>query len=191
MAILKIAQMGHPILARRADPVANPDAAEIKSLIRHMRETLDDAGGVGLAAPQVHVPLRVLIFEAPATRIGPDEAESAAEPRRVLINPELDVVGDDMEIGWEGCLSVEGLRGAVPRYTHIRYRGLSDDGEMIEREAHGFHARVFQHEFDHLDGILYPMRMTDLSTLHFVSEMRFHPGAMGPDPNTDAKGEDD
>jgi len=173
MAILKLAVMGHPVLKRRADEVADPTAPDITRLISDMIATLDDAGGVGLAAPQVHVPLRVVIFEVPAARIGLEDSESL--PRTVLINPVITPLTDQHELGWEGCLSVPGLRGAVPRFTHIGYRGLDAGGQLVEREARGFHARVVQHESDHLDGMLYPMRMTDLGSLHFVSEMRHNP----------------
>lgn len=173
MSILKIARMGHPVLEKRAAPVADPTAPEIARLIADMYETLDDIGGAGLAAPQVHVGLRVVIFEVPAVRTQ-DESEEEI-PRTTLINPEIEPIGPEIAVDWEGCLSVPGLRGAVPRPARIRYRALTPAGERIEREVDGFHARVVQHECDHLDGVLYPMRMTDLSTLHFVSEMRHNP----------------
>lgn len=173
MSILKIARMGHPILEQKAAPVADPTAPEIARLIADMYQTLDDIGGAGLAAPQVHVGLRVVIFEVPAVRTGDEEEESI--PRTTLINPEIEPVGDEIAVDWEGCLSVPGLRGAVPRPARIRYRAMTPEGTQIEREVDGFHARVVQHECDHLDGILYPTRMTDLSTLHFVSEMRHNP----------------
>ncbi|MGH6931386.1 MAG: peptide deformylase [Dongiaceae bacterium] len=173
MAILKIARMGHPILRRPADPVAAPAAPEIRLLVRDMLETLADIGGVGLAAPQVHVSKRVVIFEVPsdrAARAGNGEAQAVA--MTVLINPEIEPLSEETEPGWEACLSVPGLTGVVPRFTRIRYRGFGLRGEVIEREASGFHARVVQHECDHLDGILYPMRMTDMSTLVFAEELR-------------------
>jgi peptide deformylase len=135
-----------------------------------------DADGAGLAAPQVHVGLRLVIFQAPPERapaaLGPEEAFDHTAPLTVLINPEITVLDDAQEQGWEGCLSVPGLRGLVPRAVHIGYRGLSQEGKIIEREARGFHARVVQHEVDHLDGILYPQRMTDLADLIFESEWR-------------------
>lgn len=162
MAILKIARMGHPVLARPARPVADPTAPEISALVDDMIETLDDIGGRGLAAPQVHVPLRVVIFHAP-------EADSLT----ALINPVIEPLGEAMEDGWEGCLSVPGLRGLVPRHARIRYTGTTPDGAAIHRVAEGFHARVVQHECDHLDGILYPRRMTDLGKLIFDSEARW------------------
>ena len=173
MAILKIARMGHPVLKRSADPVLDPKTPEIQQLIRDMLDTLADIGGAGLAAPQVHVPLRLVIFHVPAARAAREEgAGSAGVPMTVLINPEITPLADETAPGIEACLSVPGLAGLVPRYTHIRYRGLDQHGAAIDREAHGFHARVVQHECDHLDGILYPMRMTDLSSLGFVEELQ-------------------
>ena len=174
MAILKIARMGHPILAQRAPAVADPADPAIRKLVADMVETMIDANGAGLAAPQVHVPLRVVVFQAPEGRCDPglaeDERYDHTAPLTVLVNPEIEVVGDEKEAGWEGCLSVPGLRGVVERAAHIRYRGFDLDGKQIGRTARGFHARVVQHECDHLDGILYPRRMTDLSQLIFESE---------------------
>ena len=169
MAILKIARMGHPVLRRVAAPVADPTAPEIRRLVADMAETLADIGGAGLAAPQVHVPLRVVIFRVPEERVTgrPDDQPAGAV---ALINPVIEPVGEARELGWEGCLSVPGLRGAVPRLARIRYRGATPDGGTIERTAAGFHARVVQHECDHLDGILYPQRMTDLRLLVFIEE---------------------
>ncbi|WP_085882639.1 peptide deformylase [Oceanibacterium hippocampi] len=183
MAILKIARMGHPVLARPAPPVADPGDPEIARLIVDMIETLEDAGGVGLAATQVHVPTRLVMFFVPAARAAAEDGAAEGEggvPFTVLINPEIEPLGETMVAGWEGCLSVPGLRGLVPRHDHIRYRGLAPDGSLIEREARGFHARVVQHECDHLDGVLYPQRMTDLSRLVFESEFR-HQTAAAPD----------
>jgi len=179
MAILKIARMGHPVLSAPASPVADARAPEIKALVADMLETLSDADGVGLAAPQVHVPLRLVIFYVPAA----DEAaeryrdaglddDSAEVPLTVLINPVIEPLGDETAEAFEGCLSLPGMTGRVARHTHIRYRGLDLAGETIEREAVGFHARVVQHECDHLDGILYPQRMADLSTFGYTDEMR-------------------
>lgn len=180
MAILKVARMGHPVLRRPADPVADPRAPEIRRLVADMLDTMRDEGGVGLAAPQVHVPLRLVIFEVPAGRMapetgpdGPDGAGSGAGvPLTVLINPEIEPLDEEKVLGWEACLSVPGLTGVVPRWRRIRYRGATPTGETIDREAEGFHARVVQHECDHLDGILYPMRMTDLSLLGFADEIQ-------------------
>ena len=174
MSILKIARMGHPVLARRADPVPDPTAPAVRRLVADMVETMIDANGAGLAAPQVHVPLRVVVFQAPGDRAneGVSEAEhfDHTAPLTVLINPEIEVLVPELEGGWEGCLSVPGLRGFVERPARIRYRGFDLEGRPIERTASGFHARVVQHEYDHLDGILYPRRMTDLSKLIFDSE---------------------
>jgi peptide deformylase len=176
MAILKIARMGHPVLARKAEPVANPAAPEIRRLIADMIETMVDANGAGLAAPQVHVPLRLVVFQAPESRSDPglseDERFDHTSPLTVLINPEIEVVGVEQESGWEGCLSVPGLRGLVERAAHIRYRGFDQNGQAVARTARGFHARVVQHEVDHLDGVLYPQRMSDLTKLIFESEAR-------------------
>jgi peptide deformylase len=172
MAILKIARMGHPVLRRPAAPVADPAAPEIRNLARDMLETLADVGGIGLAAPQVHVPLRVVIFEVPARRAAREGEPDGAVPMTVLVNPVIERLADETAMGWEACLSVPGLTGAVPRWTRIRYSGLDLDGNPIAREASGFHARVVQHECDHLDGILYPQRMTDLSLLAFADELR-------------------
>ena len=175
MAILKIARMGHPVLARPADPVADPTAPEIRRLVADMLETMIDSNGAGLAAPQVHVPLRVVVFQAPAERSdGLTEAElfDHTAPLTVLINPQIEIGGPECEGGWEGCLSVPGLRGFVERAVHIRYRGVDHEGHSIERIARGFHARVVQHECDHLDGIFYPQRMSDLKQLIFESEAR-------------------
>lgn len=169
MAILKIARMGHPVLRRMADPVADPTAPEIHRLIADMAETLADIGGAGLAAPQVHVPLRVVIFQVPEHRLS-GRPEDQALPLTALINPVIEPIGDEQELGWEGCLSVPGLKGAVPRFARIRYRGFAPDGSTIDRSVEGFHARVVQHECDHLDGVLYPQRMTDMRLLMFVEE---------------------
>ena len=176
MAILKIARMGHPVLARRAETVADVTAPRIRGLVTSMIETMVDADGAGLAAPQVHVPLRVVVFQAPDDRtddaIPEEERYDHTAPLTVLINPEIDVVDAETEGGWEGCLSVPGLRGFVERPNRIRYRGIDLDGREIVRTARGFHARVVQHEVDHLDGILYPQRMNDLTKLIFESEAR-------------------
>jgi peptide deformylase len=174
MAILKIARMGHPVLRRRAKPVADPTAPGVRALVEDMIETMIDADGAGLAAPQVHVSARIVVFQAPEERVDdgiePAERFDHTAPLTVLINPEIEVLAEALESGWEGCLSVPGLRGLVPRPAHIRYRGFGLDGRPVEREARGFHARVVQHECDHLDGILYPQRMDDLRMLVFESE---------------------
>ncbi len=187
MAILKIARMGHPVLARRAEPVCDPTHPDVRRLVADMRHTLADIGGAGLAAPQVHVPLRIVIFEVPTDADAEDEGREPA-PLAVLVNPEVEPLGDETAVDWEGCLSLPGLRGAVPRPSRVRYRALGLAGETIAREADGFHARVVQHECDHLDGILYPMRMTDMASLHFVSEMARNPRLRAAPGAGDARG---
>jgi peptide deformylase len=176
MTIRKIARMGHPVLGRVALPVADPGDPELARLVADMIETMIDANGAGLAGPQVHESLRVVVFQAPAERVEPDvdedEAYDHTAPLTVLVNPVIEVLGPEMDGGWEGCLSVPGLRGYVERPAHIRYSGVDLAGKRIERVARGFHARVVQHECDHLDGILYPQRMTDLSKLIFESEAK-------------------
>ena len=186
MAILKIARMGHPVLGRPALPVDDPAAPAIARLIEDMVDTLVDAKGAGLAAPQVHVPLRLVLFRVPPGRETAQEESdggesdggesdpapaSALESLTVLINPEIEPIGESMVEDMEACLSLPGLAGMVPRHDRIRYRWTDTEGRTHECEAQGFHARVVQHECDHLDGILYPMRMTDLSTLAFTSEL--------------------
>jgi peptide deformylase len=174
--ILKIARMGHPVLGQVATPVTEPRDPEMRRLVNDMVETMMDANGAGLAAPQVHVPLRIVVFQAPGERSDPGLSQAErfdhTAPLTILINPQITVLGTETEGGWEGCLSVPGLRGWVERAAHIRYRGLTPDGQTLTREARGFHARVVQHEVDHLDGRLYPSRMRDLSKLIFESEIR-------------------
>ena len=170
MAILKIARMGHPVLLRRCDPVPDPGAPEIRRLVADMLETMEDAPGVGLAAPQVYVPLRLFVFRVPVDRLGAEPNDSEAG-NTVMINPEVELIGEERVLGWEGCLSIPGLRAAVPRATRIRYTGVDCDGNRVTREASGFHARVVQHEYDHLDGILYTMRLTDFRLFGFNEEL--------------------
>jgi peptide deformylase len=158
LAILKIARMGHPVLLGAAEPVDDPAHPEIRRLIADMAETMLDAAGIGLAAPQVHVPLRLFVWRGP-TGV------------RALLNPELTPLGEEEEAAWEGCLSIPGLRGSVLRPKRIRYSGLDAEGAPLEGEAEGITARVMQHEADHLDGILYPMRMTDHSLFGFTDEL--------------------
>lgn len=167
--------MGHPVLMRPSASVDDPTAPEIALLIEDMRDTMRAAGGIGIAAPQIGVGKRVVMFYTPEEGNGGDDSTDEGlrtaiteRPLTILINPEIEAMTDEQKDGWEGCLSVPGLRGVVPRYSHIRYRGLAPDGSAIDRVAGGFHAVVVQHECDHLDGILYPMRMVDMSTLQFV-----------------------
>ena len=170
MAILKIARMGNPVLLRKCDPVPAPGAPEIRRLVADMIETMEDAPGVGLAAPQVYQPLRLFVFRVPGGRASkdPDDIELG---NTVLINPVVELIGEERVLGWEGCLSIPDLRAAVPRAARVRYRGVDCDGTVIEREASGFHARIVQHEYDHLDGILYTMRMTDFRHFGFTEEL--------------------
>jgi peptide deformylase len=163
MAILEIARMGHPVLKNRAQDVGKFDDPDLHGFIEDMKETMVHAGGVGLAAPQVFVPLRIVIFFVPETR-----NNGAAVPLTVMINPVIKPVSESMSEDWEGCLSVPGLTGVVPRWDKIKYSFQDPEGTLKERTAEGFHARVVQHECDHLDGILYPMRMIDIGTLAFV-----------------------
>jgi peptide deformylase len=173
MAILKIARMGHPVLRAVAEPVADPTAPEIRHLVADLLETAPDAGGTGLAAPQVHVSKRVVVFMVGSERLSGRPLDTPQD-WLTLINPAIEPLSDETELGWEGCLSVPGLRGAVPRWTKIRYRGSDGEGRPVDRTVEGFHARVVQHECDHLDGILYPQRMPDLRLLQFNEEaLRF------------------
>ena len=160
-----ILRMGDLRLLRVAEPVTEFGTPELERLIADMFETMEAAGGVGLAAPQIGVNLRLVIFGFERSDRYP---EAPAVPQTILLNPELTPLGDEVEEGWEGCLSVPGLRGVVPRHTRLRYRGRDPQGGWIEREAQGFHARVVQHECDHLDGILYPMRVRDFSRFGYT-----------------------
>ncbi|MBL8667399.1 MAG: peptide deformylase [Rhodospirillales bacterium] len=176
MAILKIARAGHPVLARQAKPVADPTDPAIAQLVADMVETMADAGGVGLAAPQVHASLRVIVFFVPPQRAADPEAAEGTSGGPVkltcLINPQIDPLDPAIDEDWEACLSLPGLTGKVPRWRRIRYRALSLAGDEIDREAEGFHARVVQHEIDHLDGMLYFRRIRDLATFGFVEEVQ-------------------
>lgn len=156
--------MGDALLLRRAEVVTQFDTPELHSLLADMRDTMLASDGVGLAAPQIGVNLRVVIFEVGSNPRYPD---AEAVPQTVLINPVLTPLSDVMEEGWEGCLSIPGMRGLVPRHTQLRYQGYDAYGKAIDRTVTGFHARVVQHECDHLDGVLYPMRITDLRKFGF------------------------
>ncbi|HID48613.1 MAG TPA: peptide deformylase [Chromatiales bacterium] len=166
MAVKETLKMGHPLLHQVAQPVANFTTPALDALVQDMLDTMQTLNGAGLAAPQIGVSLRVVIFGVEAN---PRYPEIEPVPRTVLINPEITVLDEETEEGWEGCLSVPGLRGLVPRYTRIRYTGRDPQGERLEREATGFHARVVQHEVDHLDGILYPQRIRDLRNFGYES----------------------
>lgn len=168
MAILPIARMGQPVLRGIATPIEDPTAESIRRLAADMIETMEAAPGVGLAAPQVFQPLRLIVFKVPEGRQG--EGEEPFSGTHVLINPEIEFLHGPVAAGIEGCLSVPTLRGVVPRASRIRYRGFDLEGRRIERIAGGFHARVVQHEYDHLDGRLYLDRLADSSHLFFESE---------------------
>ena len=166
MAVREILKMGDPRLLRVAPPVTAFDTPELHALVLEMFETMVAANGAGLAAPQIGVDLQLVIFGFERNERYP---EAPPVPPTVLINPVIEPLGDALVEGWEGCLSVPGLRGLVPRFERIRYRGFDPQGEPIDREAEGFHARVVQHECDHLIGRLYPTRMRDLRQLGFTS----------------------
>ncbi len=168
--------MGEPLLRQVATPVQR-FGAELAALVADMNDTMRALSGAGLAAPQIGVSLRVVIFEVTSNPRYPDVAPV---PYTVLINPELTPLDDQQDEGWEGCLSVPGLRGLVPRFRTLRYRGLDIAGTSIDRTVEGFHARVVQHEVDHLDGILYPQRMRDLRNLGFEDALM---GQMRPMPD--------
>jgi peptide deformylase len=166
--IREILKMGDPRLLRVARPVEDIQDSALKAIIADMYETMHAANGVGLAAPQIGVDLRLMIFGFDANPRYPDEPPV---PVTTLINPWLEVLTTETEEGWEGCLSVPGMRGMVPRATRIRYGGTLEDGEALTREARGFHARVFQHEFDHLNGVLYPQRIKDMTRFGFIEAL--------------------
>ncbi len=177
MALLKIARMGHPVLLARAAEVSEPTGPEIARLIDDMIETMIDAKGAGLAAPQVHVPLRLFVYRVPAERsAGPEDPPRETQ---ALINPVITPVGEETALAVEGCLSIPGLRGAVPRPARVHYAGVDREGRPVEGEATGFLAVVLQHEYDHLDGVLYPMRMQDFTRFAFEDEMQRY-GIAGP-----------
>ncbi|MBT9497790.1 MAG: peptide deformylase [Zoogloea sp.] len=175
--IRDVLRMGDARLMRKAQPVDDFGTPALAALIEDMRDTMRELSGAGLAAPQIGVDLRVVIFGGGPSPRYPD---ASAVPDTVLINPVLMPVTHEEEGGWEGCLSVPGLRGWVPRWTHLRYTGFDADGEPIDRIATGFHARVVQHECDHLDGILYPMRVRDFSRFGYT-EVLFPDGSVAAD----------
>lgn len=166
MTLRKIARLGHPVLLARAEPVPDPTLAELRRLVRDMIETMRDSRGVGLAAPQVHESLRLIVAQDPVAM------EDGSRPAPlVLFNPVLTPIGEEQEEAFEGCLSIPELRGLVPRWRSVGWSALDPEGRPAEGVAEGFVARVLQHEVDHLDGILYPMRMTDLRQLAFDREL--------------------
>jgi len=166
--IRDVLRMGDPRLLQVSRPVEAFGTPELLELLQDMRDTMARLNGAGLAAPQIAVPLRVVIFGVHANPRYPDAEEV---PDTVLVNPVVEPIGAEMEEGWEGCLSVPGLRGVVPRYRRLRYRGFDQEGRAIDRTVEGFHARVVQHECDHLDGILYPMRIRDFSRFGFTDTL--------------------
>jgi peptide deformylase len=168
MAIKTVLKMGDPILLQIAAPVEAFDTPELHALLTDMRDTMEAMNGAGIAAPQIGVGKQVVIFGIDHNPRYPD---AEAVPFTVLINPKLEFIGDEMEDGWEGCLSVPGMRGIVPRYKQLRYRGFDETGRAIDRTVSDFHARVVQHECDHLIGTLYPMRIKDFRNFGFVDTL--------------------
>ena len=168
MAIREVLKMGDPRLLAVAEPVHEFGTPALENLLADMRDTMQDLNGAGLAAPQIGVGLRVVIF---GMDYNPRYPEAAPVPYTVLINPQLTPLGDEIEDGWEGCLSVPGMRGVVPRFRNLRYTGVDAHGQPIDRSVNDFHARVVQHEVDHLDGILYPRRIRDLTQFGFIESL--------------------
>ena len=168
MAAREVLRMGHPVLRERAKPVEKLATPELRALVQDMKDTMKAKNGAGLAAPQIGVGQRVVIFGVQDNPRYPDAEEV---PFTVLVNPQIVLLTREIEEGWEGCLSVPGMRGVVPRYTKLRCSGFDEEGAPVERVAEGFHARVVQHECDHRDGILYPQRMTDMSRFGFIEEL--------------------
>jgi peptide deformylase len=166
--IREILKMGDPRLLRVAKPIEDIHDPELKAIITDMYETMHAANGVGLAAPQIGIDLRLMIFGFDANPRYPDEPPV---PVTTLINPWIEILTDETEEGWEGCLSVPGMRGMVPRAKCIRYGGTLEDAGVLARQARGFHARVFQHEFDHLNGLLYPQRIHDMTKFGFIEAL--------------------
>lgn len=168
MTIRKVLKMGEPGLLDISVEVENIDSAEIESLLQDMWDTMAAENGAGLAAPQIGVNKRVVVF---GYQTNPRYPNAPSVPQTVLINPVVEALDDEMESDWEGCLSVPGMRGLVPRFRHIRYSGMDQYGNRIDREVSGFHARVVQHECDHLDGILYPQRIENLQYFGFCDAL--------------------
>lgn len=165
MAIKPVLKMGEPLLLRQADKIEQFDTPELRALIEDMQDTMAHLNGAGLAAPQIGVSLQVVIFGFEKNQRYPEADEV---PFTILINPRLTPLSEEKEDGWEGCLSIPGMRGVVPRHTQLRYQGFDQYGTAIDRTVSGFHARVVQHECDHLHGILYPMRIKDFRLFGFT-----------------------
>ncbi|MFA9461340.1 peptide deformylase [Thiohalorhabdus methylotrophus] len=172
MAVREVLRMGDPRLLEEAAPIADLDSEGLHGLVRDLWDTMAAYGGVGLAATQIGVPRRVVVF---AVADSPRYPDAEAVPATALVNPALHPMPGDKEEAWEGCLSIPGMRGLVPRYAQLRYTGFTPEGDPVDREVSGFHARVVQHECDHLDGILYPRRIRDLRNFGFEAELVGHP----------------
>lgn len=169
MAISRVLRMGDPRLLMQSDPVVEFNTPGLNALIQDMLDTMHALNGVGLAAPQIGINRRIIIFSVDKN---PRYPYAEFVPLTILINPEITLIDQEMEDGYEGCISVPGIRGLVPRYLNLKYKGYDPQGNVIEREAHNFHARVLQHECDHLNGILFPQRVKDLTTLGFEDELK-------------------
>jgi len=168
MTVKKILRMGDPRLLEPSKPIANVPSKELDQLIQDMLDTMEEYEGAGLAAPQIGVFQQLVVFGVDSNERYPDTEQV---PLTILINPEIEAIGDEIVESWEGCLSIPGMRGLVPRHSKVRYKGLDQFGNIIDREVDGFHAIVVQHECDHLDGILYPMRVPDMSYFGFEEEL--------------------
>jgi peptide deformylase len=168
MAVREVLKMGDPRLLEQSEPITQFDSPSLHELIQDMHDTMNALNGAGLAAPQIGVGLQLVIF---GVDYNPRYPEAEQVPYTILINPELTPIGDEMEEGWEGCLSIPGMRGVVPRYKQLRYQGFDQYGQIIDQTVSDFHARVVQHECDHLLGILYPMRIQDLRLFGFTETL--------------------
>jgi peptide deformylase len=168
MTVKKILRMGDPRLLEPSKPIENVPSKELDQLIQDMLDTMEEYEGAGLAAPQIGEFQRLVVFGVDSNERYPDTEQV---PLTILINPEIEAIGDEIVESWEGCLSIPGMRGLVPRHSKVRYKGLDQFGNIIDREVGGFHAIVVQHECDHLDGILYPMRVPDMSYFGFEEEL--------------------
>jgi len=169
MASQTILRIGHPLLLQKSEPIELFNTPRLDQLIEDLFDAMAEYDGAGISAPQIGQLFRVVVFEVEDNPRYPDKGPI---PRTVLINPTIECLGDEMNNDWEGCLSVPGMRGSVQRFTHIRYAGYDAQGERFEREVSGFHARVVQHECDHLDGILYPQRITDMRLFGYKDEIK-------------------
>jgi peptide deformylase len=178
MSVRTVLRMGHPLLQQVAAPVERFGTAELLELVADMDDTMRARNGAGIAAPQIGVSLRVVLFEVTHN---PRYPQAEPVPYTVLVNPVLEPIGTERDEAWEGCLSVPGLRGVVERFTQLRYRGFDPEGRPIERTVAGFHARVVQHEVDHLDGILFPMRIADMRLFGFEDELFPNHADLPPD----------